>query len=217
MPEAPAATDTSHRLDETDERDCALFQARKLCSVSNQTIVDWRTPIGWDASNCGFLIQAQFPAPARMRSRAARPLHGLRLCLPARFRVLPAMRSETERDANGRSKVPRSHPAPSRFPYEATTASPDWRGRSAHRHGPVCGSAAPLQRSRAARSRGHATLQNELFEELTAAAQQFGGFVDKFLGDAHAGAVRRADTPMRTTPSARSEQPLAHARKDGAP
>ena len=28
------------------------------------------------------------------------------------------------------------------------------------------------------------TLQNELFEELTAAVQQFGGFVDKFIGDA---------------------------------
>ncbi|SED38980.1 Predicted ATPase [Rhizobiales bacterium GAS188] len=28
------------------------------------------------------------------------------------------------------------------------------------------------------------TLQNELFEELTAAVQSFGGFVDKFLGDA---------------------------------
>src|SRR5262249_17181059 len=28
------------------------------------------------------------------------------------------------------------------------------------------------------------TLQNELFEELTAAVQEFGGFVDKFVGDA---------------------------------
>ncbi len=28
------------------------------------------------------------------------------------------------------------------------------------------------------------TLQNELFEELTAAVQSFGGFVDKFIGDA---------------------------------
>lgn len=28
------------------------------------------------------------------------------------------------------------------------------------------------------------TLQNELFEELTAAVQNFGGFVDKFIGDA---------------------------------
>ena len=28
------------------------------------------------------------------------------------------------------------------------------------------------------------TLQNELFEELTAAVQDFGGFVDKFIGDA---------------------------------
>ena len=28
------------------------------------------------------------------------------------------------------------------------------------------------------------TLQNELFEELTAAVQHFGGFVDKFIGDA---------------------------------
>ena len=27
-------------------------------------------------------------------------------------------------------------------------------------------------------------LQNELFEELTAAVQEFGGFVDKFVGDA---------------------------------
>ena len=28
------------------------------------------------------------------------------------------------------------------------------------------------------------SLQNELFEELTAAVQSFGGFVDKFIGDA---------------------------------
>ena len=27
-------------------------------------------------------------------------------------------------------------------------------------------------------------MQNELFEELTAAVEQFGGFVDKFIGDA---------------------------------
>src|ERR1700738_900901 len=41
-------------------------------------------------------------------------------------------------------------------------------------------------------------LQNELFEELTAAVQEFGGFVDKFVGDALFGAPHpQEDDPGR--------------------
>ena len=35
-------------------------------------------------------------------------------------------------------------------------------------------------------------LQNDLFRELTAAVQNFGGFVDKFIGDALLALVRCA-------------------------
>ncbi len=37
------------------------------------------------------------------------------------------------------------------------------------------------------------SLQNELFEELTRAVEAYGGFVDKFVGDALLAAVRCAD------------------------
>ena len=46
-------------------------------------------------------------------------------------------------------------------------------------------------------------LQNELFEELTAAVQSFGGFVDKFIGDALLACSARRSR-MRTIPNARS-------------
>ena len=59
------------------------------------------------------------------------------------------------------------------------------------------------------------TLQNELFEELTAAVQNFGGFVDKFIGDAllalFGAPVAHEDDPER----ALARRPR-HDRADGA-
>jgi len=57
-------------------------------------------------------------------------------------------------------------------------------------------------------------LQNELFEELTAAVQSFGGFVDKFIGDALLDClVRRPRT--KTTQSGRPRCPR-YDQADGA-
>lgn len=50
------------------------------------------------------------------------------------------------------------------------------------------------------------TLQNELFEELTAAVQGFGGFVDKFIGDALL-ALFGAPAAHEDDPSGRSALP----------
>jgi RNA polymerase subunit RPABC4/transcription elongation factor Spt4 len=59
-------------------------------------------------------------------------------------------------------------------------------------------------------------LQNELFEELTAAVQEFGGFVDKFVGDALL-ALFGAPHAHENDPRAGTQGGACHARTDGAP
>ena len=124
-----------------------------------------------------------------MRRAPAHPLRRLRHCVPARFRVLPEMWAE------GRPEAPPAAPQPS------PSASQEPIRPATLLHLPTITAVTGEGDRRTvtvlfADLSGFTTLseqldpevmqalQNELFEELTAAVQEFGGFVDKFVGDA---------------------------------
>ena len=131
--------------------------------------------------NCGFVIQAEFSFCPKCGRRQPALCMGCGFACPPDFAFCPQCgqkQSETPQPI----KVPEPS-RPIQVPLEATTVPTSEADRRTvtvlfadlSAFTTLCEQLDPEVMQQ---------LQNELFEELTAAAQQFGGFVDKFVGDA---------------------------------
>jgi len=141
---------------------------------------------------CGFLIQAEFGFCPKCGARQPARCAGCGYACPPYFAFCPKCGQK-------QSATPQPVEAPPNAPSPSASPEP-------FRAAPVASAPTTLAPTSEADRRtvtvlfadlsGFTTLseqldpevmqalQNELFEELTAAVQEFGGFVDKFVGDA---------------------------------
>ena len=149
-----------------------------------------------ECSGCGFQIESGFAFCPKCGMRQPMPVLQLRLSLRAGFPVLPEMRGQRRR---GRESLPtrlrrylarlrpqiqeRSRPPPNveTATVPAQPASDADRRTVTVLFADLCGFTALSEQLDPEVMQA---LQNDLFKELTAAVQNFGGFVDKFIGDA---------------------------------
>jgi adenylate cyclase len=150
-----------------------------------------------NCTGCGFEVESGFAFCPKCGVRQSKPCPGCGYLCPADFafcpkcgaRADPALASNAKPDPGPSGLNGRAHtPAPSAA-REPTRASPSYAlpAADADRRtvtvlfADLSGFTALSEQIDPELLR---TLQNELFEELTQAVQNFGGFVDKFIGDA---------------------------------
>lgn len=150
-----------------------------------------------NCTGCGFEVESGFAFCPKCGVRQSKPCPGCGYLCPADFAFCPkcgaradlALASNAKPDPGPRGLNGRAHtPAPATA-REVARASPSYAlpAADADRRtvtvlfADLSGFTALSEQIDPELLR---TLQNELFEELTEAVQNFGGFVDKFIGDA---------------------------------
>jgi predicted ATPase/class 3 adenylate cyclase len=142
--------------------------------------------------DCGFVIQAEFAFCPKCGARQPARCAGCGYACPPDFAFCPKCgqkQGSTPQPIEARPTAPSATAFPEPFrraPAATTPSTPAAPGEADRRTVTVLFAdlSGFTTLSEQLDAEVMQALQNELFEELTAAVQEFGGFVDKFVGDA---------------------------------